>query len=179
MLFTVALCPFHVSAFRHSSVFARTTSNIKNCEAELSRTTHAAKQSTIECHERGTRLQMSDDSDSAGTKKETTWERITGPKLFKTVTNWQGIHSVPLVPLRILTGLLMIHHGSEGVFCQMRRIGRCCVIIGSSVCLSYTIKHFCFYFIRWSGPGKFWHPRVSRFHRLHRHALLRFLAWAT
>ena len=47
-------------------------------------------------------------------KKETTWDRITGPKLFKTVTNWQGIHSVPLVPLRILTGLLMIHHGSEG-----------------------------------------------------------------
>ena len=48
------------------------------------------------------------------TKKETTWDRITGPKLFKTVTNWSGIHSVPLVPLRILTGLLMIHHGSEG-----------------------------------------------------------------
>jgi len=47
-------------------------------------------------------------------KKETTWDRITGPKLFKTVTNWQGIHSVPLVPLRIMTGLLMIHHGSEG-----------------------------------------------------------------
>ncbi|GAX23540.1 hypothetical protein FisN_14Hh283 [Fistulifera solaris] len=46
--------------------------------------------------------------------KETTWDRITGPKLFKTVTNWQGIHAVPLVPLRILTGLLMIHHGSEG-----------------------------------------------------------------
>ena len=34
--------------------------------------------------------------------------------VFKTVTNWQGIHSVPLVPLRIMTGLLMIHHGSEG-----------------------------------------------------------------
>ena len=47
-------------------------------------------------------------------EKETTWDRITGPKLFKTVTNWEGIHSVPLVPLRILTGLLMIHHGSEG-----------------------------------------------------------------
>lgn len=47
-------------------------------------------------------------------KKETTWDRITGPKLFKTVTNWEGIHSVPLVPLRIMTGLLMIHHGSEG-----------------------------------------------------------------
>jgi hypothetical protein len=47
-------------------------------------------------------------------KKETTWDRITGPKLFKTVTNWEGIHSVPLVPLRILTGMLMIHHGSEG-----------------------------------------------------------------
>lgn len=46
--------------------------------------------------------------------KETTWDRLTGPKLFKTVTNWEGIHAVPLVPLRILTGLLMIHHGSEG-----------------------------------------------------------------
>ena len=53
-------------------------------------------------------------SDESSKKKETTWDRITGPKLFKTVTNWQGIHSVPLVPLRILTGLLMIHHGSEG-----------------------------------------------------------------
>jgi len=53
-------------------------------------------------------------SPSDETKKETTWDRITGPKLFKTVTNWEGIHSVPLVPLRILTGLLMIHHGSEG-----------------------------------------------------------------
>ena len=49
-----------------------------------------------------------------GTKKETFIDRLTGPKLFKTVTNWNGIHSVPLVPLRILTGLLMIHHGSEG-----------------------------------------------------------------
>uniref|UniRef100_A0A7R9WSE8 DoxX family protein n=1 Tax=Craspedostauros australis TaxID=1486917 RepID=A0A7R9WSE8_9STRA len=56
----------------------------------------------------GVNLHLSDDG------KETTWDRITGPKLFKTVTNWQGIHSVPLVPLRILTGLLMIHHGSEG-----------------------------------------------------------------
>lgn len=56
-------------------------------------------------------LQMSADP---GSKKETTWDRITGPKLFKTVTNWNGIHSVPLVPLRIMTGLLMIHHGSEG-----------------------------------------------------------------
>jgi hypothetical protein len=34
--------------------------------------------------------------------------------MTKTVTNWQGIHSVPLVPLRVMTGLLMIHHGSEG-----------------------------------------------------------------
>merc|ERR1719273_744637 len=47
-------------------------------------------------------------------KKESTWDRITGPKLFKTVTNWQGIHAVPLVPLRIITGALMLHHGSEG-----------------------------------------------------------------
>uniref|UniRef100_A0A6S9A6U9 PSI-J n=1 Tax=Ditylum brightwellii TaxID=49249 RepID=A0A6S9A6U9_9STRA len=52
--------------------------------------------------------------DEVETKKETTWDRITGPKLFKTVTNWNGIHSVPLVPLRIFTGLLMVHHGSEG-----------------------------------------------------------------
>ena len=55
----------------------------------------------------GTRLHLS-------AKKETTWDRLTGPKLFKTVTNWEGIHSVPLVPLRIMTGLLMLHHGSEG-----------------------------------------------------------------
>ena len=48
--------------------------------------------------------------------KETTLDRLTGPKLFKTVTNWEGIHSVPLVPLRVLTGVLMIHHGSEGGF---------------------------------------------------------------
>jgi len=45
---------------------------------------------------------------------ENTWDRLTGPKLFKTVTDWNGIHSVPLVPLRIFAGLLMIHHGSEG-----------------------------------------------------------------
>ena len=53
-------------------------------------------------------------------KDETLIDRLTGPKLFKTVTNWNGIHSVPLVPLRILTGLLMIHHGSEGacVLCK-------------------------------------------------------------
>jgi len=49
-----------------------------------------------------------------GSKKETTLDRVTGPKVFKTVTNWSGIHAVPLVPLRILTGLLMMHHGSEG-----------------------------------------------------------------
>ena len=30
--------------------------------------------------------------------------------------SWQGIHAVPLVPLRIATGVLMIHHGSEGGF---------------------------------------------------------------
>lgn len=59
------------------------------------------------------KLAMAND-DESGKKKETTWDRITGPKLFKTVTNWEGIHSVPLVPLRVMTGLLMIHHGSEG-----------------------------------------------------------------
>jgi len=57
------------------------------------------------------RLSMAADPDA---KKETLLDRVTGPKLFKTVTNWNGIHSVPLVPLRILTGMLMIHHGSEG-----------------------------------------------------------------
>ena len=44
--------------------------------------------------------------------KETTLDRLTGPKLFKTVTRWEGIHSVPIVPLRVLTGVLMIHHGN-------------------------------------------------------------------
>jgi len=48
--------------------------------------------------------------------KETTLDRLTGPKLFKTVTKTEGIHAVPLVPLRVLTGILMIHHGSEGGF---------------------------------------------------------------
>eukprot|EP00316_Scyphosphaera_apsteinii_P021759 CAMPEP_0119319198 /NCGR_PEP_ID=MMETSP1333-20130426/48721_1 /TAXON_ID=418940 /ORGANISM="Scyphosphaera apsteinii, Strain RCC1455" /LENGTH=176 /DNA_ID=CAMNT_0007325551 /DNA_START=122 /DNA_END=652 /DNA_ORIENTATION=+ len=48
--------------------------------------------------------------------KESTLDRLTGPKLFKTVTNWEGIHSVPLVPLRVLSGVLMMHHGSEGGF---------------------------------------------------------------
>jgi len=57
-------------------------------------------------------LKMSTEDETE--EKESTWDRLTGPKLFKTVTNWEGIHSVPLVPLRIITGLLMIHHGSEG-----------------------------------------------------------------
>jgi uncharacterized membrane protein YphA (DoxX/SURF4 family) len=46
--------------------------------------------------------------------KETVLNRITGPKLFKTVTTWEGIHAVPLLPLRVMSGLLMVHHGSEG-----------------------------------------------------------------
>jgi hypothetical protein len=65
------------------------------------------------------RLSMAADPES-GKPKESFVDRLTGPKLFKTVTNWNGIHSVPLVPLRILTGLLMIHHGSEGAC--MRRL---------------------------------------------------------
>jgi hypothetical protein len=71
---------------------------------------HVAFSSSKICSSRNAPLAMATDPET----KETTWDRITGPKLFKTVTNWQGIHSVPLVPLRILTGLLMIHHGSEG-----------------------------------------------------------------
>ena len=46
--------------------------------------------------------------------KETTWDRLTGPKLFKSVTRTEGIHAVPLLPLRVLAGVLMMHHGSEG-----------------------------------------------------------------
>ncbi len=49
-------------------------------------------------------------------KKETTLDRIFGPKLFKTVTSTKGIHSVPLIFLRVTTGILMIHHGTEGGF---------------------------------------------------------------
>ena len=30
------------------------------------------------------------DGNSSEQKKETTWDRLTGPKLFKTVTNWKG-----------------------------------------------------------------------------------------
>jgi len=48
--------------------------------------------------------------------KETFVDRLTGPKLFKTVKRTEGIHAVPLVPLRVLAGILMIHHGSEGGF---------------------------------------------------------------
>jgi hypothetical protein len=62
-------------------------------------------------HARNMNLAMAADPEK---KKESTLDRITGPKLFKTVTTWEGIHAVPLVPLRIMTGLLMIHHGTEG-----------------------------------------------------------------
>ena len=76
-------------------------------------------------------LSMASDNE---TKKETTWDRITGPKLFKTVTNWNGIHSVPLVPLRILTGMLMIHHGSEGT-CFVS------IYFGFFSCISCAVLH--------------------------------------
>lgn len=49
-------------------------------------------------------------------QKESTWDRLTGPKLFKIVKKTEGIHAVPLVPLRIAAGVLMMHHGSEGGF---------------------------------------------------------------
>lgn len=49
-------------------------------------------------------------------KGETTLDRLTGPKLFKSVTKVEGIHAVPLLPLRVASGVLMIHHGSEGGF---------------------------------------------------------------
>lgn len=74
-------------------------------------TQHRPQTGIVSHQQRRGALSMAADPEA---KKETTWDRITGPKLFKTVTNWNGIHSVPLVPLRILTGLLMIHHGSEG-----------------------------------------------------------------
>jgi len=49
-------------------------------------------------------------------EKESTLDRLTGPKLFKSVEKVQGIHAVPLLPLRVGSGILMIHHGSEGGF---------------------------------------------------------------
>jgi hypothetical protein len=75
--------------------------------------THLSFSKNKVANHRNVQLAMATDPDA---KKETTLDRITGPKLFKTVTNWTGIHAVPLVPLRVLTGLLMIHHGSEGEF---------------------------------------------------------------
>eukprot|EP00416_Gambierdiscus_australes_P042622 CAMPEP_0171108180 /NCGR_PEP_ID=MMETSP0766_2-20121228/68362_1 /TAXON_ID=439317 /ORGANISM="Gambierdiscus australes, Strain CAWD 149" /LENGTH=215 /DNA_ID=CAMNT_0011569635 /DNA_START=73 /DNA_END=720 /DNA_ORIENTATION=+ len=47
---------------------------------------------------------------------ESTLDKITGPKLFKSVTKLEGVHTVPLLPLRVGSGVLMIHHGSEGGF---------------------------------------------------------------
>jgi len=81
-----------------------------------------------------------------GAKKETTWDRITGPKLFKTVTYWQGIHSVPLVPLRIMTGLLMIHHGTEGEYPLRLSLAELC----HAQCLTLPTD-------RWFGASQFWH----------------------
>mmetsp|Transcript_20776 Transcript_20776/g.41871 ORF Transcript_20776/g.41871 Transcript_20776/m.41871 type:complete len:229 (+) Transcript_20776:3-689(+) len=47
-------------------------------------------------------------------KKETTLDKLVGPKLFKSVEKVTGVHAVPIVPLRIVSGILMIHHGNEG-----------------------------------------------------------------
>jgi hypothetical protein len=80
------------------------------------------------------RLSMAADPETQK-EKETFVDRLTGPKLFKTVTNWNGIHSVPLVPLRILTGLLMIHHGSEGAF--VRRL--VFSLIDSDSCATFLV----------------------------------------
>jgi len=52
----------------------------------------------------------------AAGSSESTLDRLTGPKLFKSVTKVEGIHAVPLLPLRVASGALMIHHGSEGGF---------------------------------------------------------------
>ena len=97
LITSLVLCP-GVTAFTHQSQIRRSS-------------VVSSRRSNNENNNVVTTLEMAADPDM---KKETTWDRITGPKLFKTVTNWNGIHSVPLVPLRILTGLLMIHHGSEG-----------------------------------------------------------------
>lgn len=47
---------------------------------------------------------------------ESTLDKIIGPKLFKSVKKTEGIHAVPLLPLRVGSGILMVHHGSEGGF---------------------------------------------------------------
>jgi len=47
---------------------------------------------------------------------ESTLDKITGPKLFKSVKKLEGVHTVPVTLLRVASGVLMIHHGSEGGF---------------------------------------------------------------
>jgi uncharacterized membrane protein YphA (DoxX/SURF4 family) len=101
--------PIH---FRYSTTTSRTfwsSPQSTGCSSSTTRTdsSAASKGTTI-------RFLASTEDETTIVKKETTWDRLTGPKLFKTVTQWQGIHAVPLVPLRIATGLLMMHHGSEG-----------------------------------------------------------------
>ena len=46
--------------------------------------------------------------------------------MFKTVERVEGIHAVPLVPLRVATGLLMIHHGGwlPGLSAQIQTFKR-------------------------------------------------------
>lgn len=98
-------------------IFSTTSENNLNSDAfqcSRRRITRPSRLSLNLNLKSSSQLLMAVDPDSDNVTKETSWDRIAGPKLFKTVTNWNGIHSVPLVPLRILTGLLMIHHGSEG-----------------------------------------------------------------
>mmetsp|Transcript_4178 Transcript_4178/g.3967 ORF Transcript_4178/g.3967 Transcript_4178/m.3967 type:complete len:251 (-) Transcript_4178:209-961(-) len=96
------------------SSFAFTTNSHQSKVISIFPRTFVVPSTNLRTKANVVRLGMSNDDNDGMKEKESTWDRITGPKLFKTVTNWQGIHSVPLVPLRIITGLLMIHHGSEG-----------------------------------------------------------------
>lgn len=112
-------------------------------------------------------LRMSSEPEA---KKETTWDRITGPKLFKTVTNWNGIHSVPLAPLRIMTGLLMIHHGSEGKLVALSELER--HLKQKSHLLSSAIH-------RWPRTSKLWNTRISRLRGLRCKALFLLSSWFT
>lgn len=80
--------------------------------------------------------------------KETTLDRIFGPKLFKTVTSTAGIHSFPLVVLRVCAGLLMIHHGSEGGILPANT--------GSEQFQGFTTYVIETYFKFLPGPGGFW-----------------------
>ena len=78
-LVVVVLSSPNANAFQNNNVQTRTTpaTPLTNRPRSLSSSPSSPSSSSF------SQLLMAKDP------KETTWERITGPKLFKTVTNWQ------------------------------------------------------------------------------------------